>query len=197
MSMTKIIFIALGAIVLVGVAYLIFSGGFVYLFFRSSYETENGKVYYHSAGIGRSEVKGVDVTTFKTVNRGDGFFGEDKNNIYFQAEPLVGVDRESFEILKEKYWSRDKSHIYHGSTALEGIDPAKFRFINENFVTDGTSIFSSTHRLDGADPETFTLVKDGNLAKDKNHYYYFEEKGRLVNGQFQGDEEEKDDSTQK
>ena len=182
--------IAIGSVVVLGAAYLIFSGGFVYLLFKNNFEIKDGKVFYHVSGIGNMEVVGADAATFKRHPK-NGDYGMDQNNLYFKDRVISGADRDSFEILRHKYWSKDKSKAYYGADVVEGLDPSHLKFINEHFITDGTSVYSAGKRLDGVDLASFEIVPgQDTLAKDKNHYYSLDERGKLVNGSFVSDVDE-------
>ncbi|WP_164000021.1 DKNYY domain-containing protein [Pyxidicoccus caerfyrddinensis] len=195
MSLTKIVLISIGVGILAGVVVLFFSGGFLALIFRNSYEVKNGKVFYHAAGIGLSEVTGADAETFKEMKEGNHGYGEDKHGIYFHAQKLPDADRDSFSILTEaSYWSKDKNKVFYGASVLPGVDVSRFRLLGSYYGTDGKSVYGVGRLIEGADPGTFELVgKDGTMAKDKSAYYRLEERGHMQNGEFISDEEAAED----
>ncbi|QSQ19533.1 DKNYY domain-containing protein [Pyxidicoccus parkwayensis] len=196
MSLTKVVLLSLGAVVLLGVAVLFISWSFISSLFTNSYEIKNGKVLYHVAGIGLSEVTGADAETFREMRAGNHGFGEDKHGIYFHTQRLPGVDRDSFVILSEaSYWSKDKNTVFYGADVLPEVDASRFRLLSPYYGTDGKSVYSGGRLIAGADPETFELVgKDGTMARDKNAWYRHEERGHMKNGTFVSDEEEAEDA---
>ncbi|NTX50002.1 DKNYY domain-containing protein [Myxococcus sp. CA039A] len=195
MSPTRIIVLAVGVLVLVGVV-LFFSGGFLFFAFRNSYEIKGGKVFYHAAGIGLSEVLGADAETFRELRRGARGYAEDKYSIYFHEQRLPGADRDSFEVLREtSYWSKDQDTVFYGASALPGVDAEHFRLLSAYYGTDGVAVYGVGRRMEGVDVATFELVgQDGAMAKDKNASYRLEERGRMVNGEFISDAEAAEDS---
>ncbi|ATB39964.1 hypothetical protein CYFUS_005412 [Cystobacter fuscus] len=197
MSLIKLVFLAMGVLVLVGVVVMAVAGGFLTSIFNNSYEIKNGRVFYHAAGIGSSEVVGADAATFKEMRRGHHGYGEDKNGIYFHEKRIHGADRDSFTIpTGNSYWSKDKGTVFYGASALPGVDASKFRLLGPYYGTDGRSVYGVGRLIEGADPDTFELVaKDGTMAKDKNAHYRLEERGRMENGVFISDEEAAEERT--
>ena len=191
MSTLKIILICVGLFLLGAVAVqLLFFGGFYFLMNGNKYEVKDGKVFYYTTGIGSSEVVGADAATFKKISGGDNSYGSDQNNIYFKGTRLPNADLSTFAPLKQKYWSKDKNQVYYGAELVNGLDVAGLRFLSDNYATDGKAIYCSGKQLVGADVATFQIESDGGaIAKDKNHYYHFEERGTMVNGDFKSDQE--------
>ncbi|MFP2911498.1 DKNYY domain-containing protein [Pyxidicoccus sp. 3LFB2] len=199
MSFIKLVLLAMGVLVLVGVVVMAVVGGFLTSIFTNSYEIKNGRVFYHAAGIGLSEVEGADAATFKPMRKGNHGYGEDKNGIYFHEKRIQGADRDSFTILTGgAYWSKDKGAVFYGASALPGVDASKFRLLGPNYGTDGRSVYGIGRLLEGADPETFEVVtKDGTMAKDKNAWYRLEERGRMENGVFISDAEAAEEAAER
>lgn len=88
---------------------------------------------------------------------------------------LEGVDRESFEIINDKY-AKDKNHIYDIEHTLEikrGVDPETFEAINGYYTKDKNGVYG-IYDLDAADPETFEVINEdynANYGKDSSKAY--------------------------
>lgn len=82
----------------------------------------------------------------------DGMYGQTQDVVYFNGDPMVGVDAASFEALGNGY-AKDARQVYVYGDPLVGADAATF--------TSQTQSYSRTKAGDYYD------------AQDAHHYYYY------------------------
>ncbi len=143
----------------------------------------------------------VDPSTyeiFATSSESVGYcFSKDKNNVYYNlgdgSAESIGADVSSFVSLdvlnpqSDDYgycYGKDKSNAYSyfggagpagGGGILAGVDPNTFTTDATiyPFAKDATHVFLADKLVTGADPNTFAVIPDSGLAKDKNHIYTY------------------------
>jgi hypothetical protein len=116
------------------------------------------------------KVSEIDPITF-SAPKGDSFLARDKNNVYVLscdvscwAEVLEEADPDTYVFLGGHY-SKDKNNAYFQSYVLDA-DPQTFTHIEGWYAKDNNFVFRGSSQLNGADPESFTLLRDV-FAKDK------------------------------
>lgn len=122
-----------------------------------AYAKDKNYVYDYNFNI----VDGADSATFKMLNAG---WYEDQNHIYFLKKRVFqvfqGADSKTFSIMKAAclegcqcydYYAKDKSQVYYDGQVIVGADPA-----------------------------TFMILGNGDLAKDKNGIYSNGEKNETL-----------------
>ena len=129
----------------------------IILFFLTScqpaYKEKDGKIYYkwiHGGNMTKENtlVNDADASSFETIINSTHFsLGKDKNHVFFNSEILENADPSTFENIQPSYY-KDKNYV---------------------FLLQGTNIDS---RIIGADPSTFTILKEYYWSKDKNHIFY-------------------------
>ena len=126
----------------------------------------------------------VDPTTFTASD----WFGHDKNAVYDADGKKIDIisDPASFEGLPPESWKgwqdgcsylKDKNNVYvFGDEGvykiLAGADADTFERINNTpyYGKDRTSVYFCANKIQWADPQTFTIDKNGE-PKDKNRIY--------------------------
>lgn len=128
---------------------------------KGSLEPMMGDVYYLYAKDSRNvyyngkSLPGVILATFVPIENGGGShsYGTDGKTVYFGAEPILGADPKTFEIL----WQT----IYEGCK-------------RGTYSKDSNSVYFKSSRIPNADPNTFKVFLTGiyaNYAEDKSGYY--------------------------
>lgn len=120
---------------------------------------------------------------------------KDKNNVYYEGEALDYLDTDTLKYsLNDTYI--DKNGVYFASRfegfsvrTIEGADPESFNFLSQHYAVDSVNVFFISEQnpnvikpfiIEGADPDTFEVMKDSPLyAKDKNKAYHW---GKEVTG---------------
>lgn len=156
------------------IAALISIGFVIYFqFFRSTqvetlfpnWKTDDTYIYYNNDPVG-----GSDVATFKALNNE---FAQDKNWIYVWGSPMFDVDRKTFKIISGSY-AADKDRIYSGSSPIPNADLATFQVVDSDsgLSKDKEFVYSHDRVVEGADPDTFNVIKGTPYAQDKNGVYF-------------------------
>jgi hypothetical protein len=133
---------------------------------------------YYSAGI----VEDADASTFKALN--DYGYASDAGHVYCSGEVLEGADPESFEALGRSY-AQDNFYVYAGCETLEWADRETFRFIDlpfEGYLVDKDNVSYLNNFIEGADPESFEIVKEYYAKDDTNIYYNDAFRDSVVDG---------------
>ena len=123
-------------------------------------------------------------------------FAKDKNNIYFKGDRIEGVSTSTFEPFYYDL-AKDGTNVYNGSKVLEGANPKTFMALNEthSIWKDDRAVYQEMtvesgswwKKIEGADPETFTIIKDDKysgvaVAKDNKCIYSYGRKVLDQNG---------------
>lgn len=142
----------------------------------SKFGKDNTKVF-----CGLSQIEYADADSFTVYN--DEFsdsYGKDKVAAYFCSGDLGGYTRiesksiNSFKRLGNYYFS-DNEGIRWGGEHFLDLNLDDFRFLGGSYVTDGEKVYYEFYLIEGVDIESFEYLDIGK-AKDKNHYYSFEER---------------------
>ncbi|MEO1449417.1 MAG: DKNYY domain-containing protein [Bacteroidota bacterium] len=82
----------------------------------------------------------------------------------------VPADPESFEILSPETFGRDAAHVFYKSGIIEGADPESFTILPKGYARDKDQVFIHTIPIVDVDPETFEILKYP-YSRDKNHIF--------------------------
>jgi len=131
---------------------------------QSGYEEEQGKIYY-------KWIHGGNWTTKKTL--------------------LKDADAASFTTIKNDlniHLGKDSNHVFKDAFLLEHVDPDTFKQVDGYYWKDKNGVYllqfcSTDCRIKLSDPETFTVFKGYNWAKDKNNIYFELKKLREANAE--------------
>jgi len=159
-----------------------------------NYYKDDKNLYY----FGENEFKkieGADPNSFKYDNENHTFIAKDKNNVYFEAEKVKGIDVNSAEGING-LWIKDKNNVFYEGKKLKGISSDNFSYFNDGLSYDkilidknGIYKFIETEdnkktieltRLDskGIDLETLQRITSpmdsSNYFKDKNGVYFMD-----------------------
>jgi hypothetical protein len=166
----------------------------------SGYYVRGSKVYYHRGFPGEPfVVPNVDIDSFIII---DSEYAQDKTYVYLHGAILPGADPDSFEIfdntftrdanrvyLQDQVFSedaahfeyvtriiyRDSHHIYW-STSTISDDPENLIILGDEgfytFFKDSTTVFINGGPIEGADPATFTLLREA-YSRDASNIFYF------------------------
>ena len=128
------------------------------------WEVRDGVVYHQ----GRRQ-RNADLETFE-VQTDTSFFARDKNWVYNAWTCLKKIDRDSFELLGDSYYSRDKNLVYYeyesGVKPLKGECLQHFRYLGRGYARDSKfAYWGGTPLRSCKSPMTFALVdNDEELA---------------------------------
>lgn len=166
MKQLKVLLVA--AVMAISLMACIDDGGYVVL--------DDVVVYSHwtfSFGRRYDTIPGADPATFKQVKS---WLGHDNEHVYFERDLVPGVDVASLEVVR-KPLIRDKKDYYYKTNPLHVADVKSFKIIKWAYgsfwAKDSRYAYFDDHRFE-PDLATFK-VKSMEVAKDKNHVYYFGE----------------------
>lgn len=137
--------------------------------------------YHHDGQIDVSLniIPGADPESF-LVHRYN--YAEDKNDVYFNQEPLHVFDRETFTLVEKKnvltHWAKDKQYVYYmGYHPQDSIivrspitDYDSFEVIDEDYARDKVNVYYHDVILQGADPASLEVL-NFHYARDNNSVY--------------------------
>lgn len=117
-----------------------------------------------------------------------GNYREYKGEIYYwdagpQAAPamiLINADPGSFTILKDEYcasdscleYAKDDKKVFHASYEVNGADPETFHVLKGSFAKDKNYVFYDTKKLEGIKPDAFESLGFGQYGKDDASVVY-------------------------
>lgn len=86
---------------------------------------------------------------------------------------LIDADLKSFRVLRSGYARDDKRVYYKGATVSE--DPLNtFEILQDSYSKDANGVYYESKKIDGADPSTFTFIRNSDFTVDKNSVYFLE-----------------------
>ena len=100
------------------------------------------------------KVKNMHAATFKHIAYG---YTSDKNGIYWERDPICGVDQKSFQVLSAQY-SKDSQAVYYLGTRIDSAHASSFEVICVNFGKDAKSAFNEGFAIKNSDPITFEVL---------------------------------------
>lgn len=83
---------------------------------------------------------------------------------------FLGVDNETFTILKDKEFATDKNNVYLVGEIIENAESKSFHVLDNGYSTDKDNVFLDDATLINADPKTFKIL-DFPYSKDINSIY--------------------------
>lgn len=107
---------------------------------------------------------GADSETFVTLSRSP-WYGKDKARVYYGPELIAGANPATFRILPEEDYSTDGVSVFYQARRLERADPATIDFSGRPFVTDRTGVFFKSERMSGA-VAPVSRLEPGDYARD-------------------------------
>lgn len=96
------------------------------------------------------------------------------------GELSVKIDSKDNEVAKEddseliplnKYYSKDKNTVYYLKKELEGSEPDTFEVFKEGYAKDKNTVYLYGEKKEEMDAKTFVMLPP-HYAKDKNNAYY-------------------------
>jgi len=156
--------------------------------FRGYYKDKN-HIYNCYSKNGQNSINNSDSATFQII---DDDFAKDKNNVYYDSRTMGGykfsivenVDPGTVEALNSNI-IKDKGgvyYIYHERMeVIEEANPNSFSVIDDSsYGKDEDNVFYTSFSvvkmdevkiIDGADPDTFEILK-APYSKDSNNVFY-------------------------
>lgn len=168
---------------------------------ESGYHVRGSKVYYYP-GFGISdpfEIRDAHAGSFVVI---DSSYALDRSHVYVDGMIIPEADPATFEVfdftftrdadhvfLRERVFSddpahfenvapniyRDTRHVYW-SADIVSDDPSNLVVVGAadfyTYFKDSTTVFVNGNPIEGADPATFSVVRDG-FSRDATHIFYF------------------------
>jgi len=121
-----------------------------------------------------------DPGNFQVISRA---YSRDSQSAYWRGRK-ISDDAENFEVFpsdRAEAYAKDSIKAFWGWKTIEGADAETFVGLNRHYAKDkskvyfGINVVNNVRVIEGADPETFALVKgeEGVDARDVNRPYYF------------------------
>jgi hypothetical protein len=85
-----------------------------------SFSLYEGEIYSQN-----SRIIDADIDTFEVMKRGDALYSKDKNHIYHMSKIIKDVDKDSFEIINDRF-SKDYRHVYYFEKAIDDLASQSF-----------------------------------------------------------------------
>ncbi len=109
---------------------------------------------YSSLEYHVSPIIGADSKTFITI---DGYYGKDKNNVYFYGVEIKDSDSETFVGLGiDVQYAKDIKNVYHREKLIEDADPETFKIVNRQYTKDKNNVYDWGKIVEGVDPANCT-----------------------------------------
>jgi hypothetical protein len=110
-------------------------------------------------------------------------FSKDDKYAYWDGKAIRKSDTETFEILFEddpESWAKDSINLYNANAhrVVKGVDGKTFSMLDRVYGRDKENIFSfiSGRPLSSIDTETFEVIPETGLGKDKNNFFFMGKK---------------------
>jgi len=140
-----------------------------------SFAKDKNAIYYTGKVF-----ENADHSTFTVLND---TYAIDKNSVYCSGKSITSAHASSFQLLPDTYrradsspWAKDKNHVYYIGKIIDGADPETFTIVSQGCAKDRHAVYYRAKRIDEADVETFIVFNDGKLRKYEEHYYDAEDK---------------------
>lgn len=135
---------------------------------KADYGADRHSVYYMNL-----KLPNADPHTFTFLNDN---YGRDKRAVYFQEKVIKGADPSSFELVGDGPYGRDKTDYYFDSLALNVDNVKNFRILNSvdrfsYWAKDGHSYYILATKYPLYDYNGFEVIGNG-YAKDKFKVYF-------------------------
>ncbi|WP_177765828.1 DKNYY domain-containing protein [Flavobacterium sp. I3-2] len=146
---------------------------------NTSFSKDKNKLYFlennwiTSENVNTDELKVLNLYYIRTNSNVYFFKNKEIQKIDLKDEKSVKVFNSNALLLK----ADDKLFINGNQFTLEGLDYSKFEHINNQYFTDGKTIFYSDFNSDNlikttADVASFSTIENSNFGKDNKHVYY-------------------------
>ena len=138
------------------------------------YSADSQHVWYNTYII-----EGANPQTFVAPEKNNSFgfwLAHDDHDYYNGANPLHVADMGTFK-LKGNSWAIDSQNVYYldaqrGKYAVPIGDYRTFRVLGNCYAADAKSVYYQNQIVEGADPETFAVLKgEHRYGQDKNRVY--------------------------
>lgn len=125
---------------------------------------------------GFQKIEGADPQSFEVLSAN---YSRDHRAVYclicdlvtVKPQEIAGADPESFQVLADGH-GKDKHAIYSEKEKVKDLDYASFQAMNVMYARDKNAVYYSENILEGADPQTFDVIKDSPYAQDKSGRYF-------------------------
>ena len=101
-------------------------------------------------------------------------FAVDRDQVYFEAAALPGVDRATWRLL-DRGFSRDGRSAFYCAKKLPRVHIESWELLDGSYSRDDRSVWTMFFRLDGADPVRWKPI-DAHYSTDGTHLYYIGER---------------------
>ncbi len=137
---------------------------------------EDFKQFAKVANLQFSQCADVDAASFKALSES---YTKDKNNVYYKCispgrfwvVTLASADVSSFEVIGFNL-AKDAKHVWWYGKPLEGVDPKTVELVRDGFVwKDAKSVWYQETMITGADVETFRHLEQA-FYRDANRVYW-------------------------
>ena len=137
---------------------------------------EDFKQFAEVANLKFSQCENVDAASFKALSEE---YTKDKNNVYYKCTSpgrywvitLASADVSSFEVLGFNL-AKDARHVWWDGKPLEGADPQTVKLVRDGFVwKDARTVWYQEEKIPGADVETFRHLGQA-FYRDANRVYW-------------------------
>jgi hypothetical protein len=127
----------------------------------------------HSAFHNGMLISGADVTTFETFSDD---LAKDANDYYTRENPIQVCDMKTFTRTQDRaagtIWGYDSECYYTLYQKRPITDPGTFEVLSHSVAKDAANVYVFEETIEGADPATFVLVDEWEVAaRDKNRCY--------------------------
>lgn len=141
-----------------------------------SYIWYRDKTHVYDGGC--NLVREASADTFEIV---DILYSRDGRLYFFGDWPILGADYETFQVnYFGQTYSRDANRVFVANYLIDGANPEKFTILTSPFSRDGQNYFSSSHRIEKADYDTFQPNFFGSgYSRDRTQVFHYWE---LVQG---------------
>jgi hypothetical protein len=119
-----------------------------------------------------NDIRIIDADSATFIPLGNDY-AKDKSRVFYRHFKLLkGADASTFSPIDTEY-SRDKDHVYYNGDVVQGADADSFTVIRPYlFYKDRHSIFVRGEKIRNSDPATFEEVTNYYWYKDKNIVYH-------------------------
>ena len=137
------------------------------------YSKDKNKVYYKWISPGVFCVVTIPDADPKTFQVMDFNLARDKKHVWRTDMVIEGVDATTAEVVHPKFVWKDKNQVYYQFNPIPDADPATFRHLDQAFYSDSANVYWGGHKLENADLKTFrTFGNDIPYATDKARVWF-------------------------
>lgn len=113
-----------------------------------------------------TEIKGIDAESYQQLSGSR--YGKDKYSLFFNFEPVLDVDVDSFVVLDSETqavwfggnyssncYGKDKNSAYYEGKKMANVDLASFKALFNGYAKDSKFVYYNGEIVNGANPKTF------------------------------------------